>query len=137
MYQNLEKILFSWLKLKAVSLFCILGLSFKEAVFCYLILHFKSQTKFVITVHQQSKNHKPFPFQERVLSVKGGKEFLVGVGFAESALPFGDSQTPEPFLVIPESIAKQTEMIVQAKEVLQQTETVPLKLHRNVEVRWK
>lgn len=70
-------------------------------------------------------------FQERVLSAKGGREFLEACGFQERMESFSEGAEPEAFLVIGSDQAIDIASLVQAIDVLQTGHPVPLKLHRN------
>ncbi|VDN90208.1 unnamed protein product [Brugia pahangi] len=71
-------------------------------------------------------------FQERVSCANGGKEFLMACGFEEKDLINNEQQ--EPFLVIPDNKAMDTYSLIQALEILQTGQAVPLKLSRNAAV---
>uniref|UniRef100_A0A8R1XWX7 UBX domain-containing protein n=1 Tax=Onchocerca volvulus TaxID=6282 RepID=A0A8R1XWX7_ONCVO len=71
-------------------------------------------------------------FQERVSCANGGKEFLLACGFEEKNLINNEQQ--EPFLVIPDDKALDTQSLIQALEILQTGQAVPLKLSRNAAV---
>lgn len=73
-------------------------------------------------------------FQERVLSTKGGREFLLACGFEEKDLNNNGQQ--ERFLEIPDNKAVDTQSLIQALEMLQTSQAVPLKLSRNAAVRY-
>lgn len=73
-------------------------------------------------------------FQERILPVKGGLEFLLACGFKEKLEEAGDISAPEKFLVISEEKANDFASLVQALEILRAGEPVPLKLYRNPSV---
>uniref|UniRef100_A0A914WEH1 PUB domain-containing protein n=1 Tax=Plectus sambesii TaxID=2011161 RepID=A0A914WEH1_9BILA len=73
-------------------------------------------------------------FQERVISARGGVEFLKAIGFLETMMAPADGQPEEPFLVMPLDAAKDREQLEQAKDVLISGVPVPLKLHRNPSV---
>ncbi|CAG9537791.1 unnamed protein product [Cercopithifilaria johnstoni] len=71
-------------------------------------------------------------FQERVSCANGGKEFLLACGFEEK--DFINNGQQESFLVIPDDKAMDTESLIQALEILQTGQAVPLKLSRNAAV---
>lgn len=67
--------------------------------------------------------------KERVLCAKGGFEFLQACGFEEvNAIEDGK---PESFLIIAQTKAEDTAALIQANEILQSGQMIPLKLHRN------
>ncbi|VDM26811.1 unnamed protein product [Toxocara canis] len=70
-------------------------------------------------------------FQERVLAAKGGREFLEACGFEERMEPFSEGAELEEFLVINDDKAEDVASLVQALDVLQTGQPVPIKLHRN------
>lgn len=69
--------------------------------------------------------------QERVVSVRGGMEFLKAIGFAETMASPAEGQPEELFLVISLDAAKDRQQLEQAKDVLISGVPVPLKVHRN------
>ncbi|EFO24996.2 hypothetical protein LOAG_03490 [Loa loa] len=71
-------------------------------------------------------------FQERVSCANGGKEFLLACGFEEKKLINNEQQ--ESFLVLPDDKAADTQSLIQALEILQTGQAVPLKLSRNAAV---
>ncbi|KHJ90399.1 PUB domain protein [Oesophagostomum dentatum] len=73
-------------------------------------------------------------YQERVASVKGGREFLEAVGFSEKMEPFKEGENPEPFLVMPESAAQNTGRLISALEMLKDGQSVPIKISRETSV---
>ncbi|EYB98770.1 hypothetical protein Y032_0128g1433 [Ancylostoma ceylanicum] len=73
-------------------------------------------------------------YQERVASVKGGREFLNSVGFEERMEPFKEGDAPEPFLVMPESAANNTGRLVGALEMLRDGQSVPIKVSRDTSI---
>ncbi|KAK6060011.1 PUB domain protein, partial [Cooperia oncophora] len=73
-------------------------------------------------------------FQERVASVKGGVQFLNAVGFKESMEPFKEGDAPESFLVISENSASDTGRLVTALSMLQDGQSVPIKVSRETTI---
>ncbi|KAL3981755.1 PUB domain family protein [Acanthocheilonema viteae] len=71
-------------------------------------------------------------FQERVSCANGGKEFLLACGFEEK--DFFNNEQLETFLVIPDDKAMDTQSLIQALEIIQTGQAVPLKLSRNTAV---
>ncbi|EPB71465.1 hypothetical protein ANCCEY_09443 [Ancylostoma ceylanicum] len=78
--------------------------------------------------------NKKQPKEERVASVKGGREFLNSVGFEERMEPFKEGDAPEPFLVMPESAANNTGRLVGALEMLRDGQSVPIKVSRDTSI---
>lgn len=70
-------------------------------------------------------------FQERVMSAKGGREFLEACGFEERLEHLEGSSVSESFMVIPDEKASDIPTLVGALDLLQTGQPVPLKLHRN------
>ncbi|VDM96300.1 unnamed protein product [Thelazia callipaeda] len=69
-------------------------------------------------------------FQERVLSVCGGKEFLLASGFEEMELSVNEQK--ELFLVMTDESVMNLHLLIQAVEFLQAGKAVPIKLSRNM-----
>ena len=70
-----------------------------------------------------------------MLAVKGGLEFLLACEFEEKLEATTPESAPEKFLVFPAGKADDVGSLVQALEVLQTGEPVPLKLYRDPTVR--
>ncbi|VDK86058.1 unnamed protein product [Litomosoides sigmodontis] len=73
-------------------------------------------------------------FRERVSCTNGGKEFLLACGFEEKDLINNGNGQEESFLVIPDDKAMDTRSLIEALEILQTGQAVPLKLSRNAAV---
>lgn len=69
-------------------------------------------------------------FQERVLAVKGAVEFLKACGFEDMNVRT-EAGEMDHVLLIPEERVHDVEYLIQALEVLQTHEAVPVHLHRN------
>ncbi|VDO73186.1 unnamed protein product [Heligmosomoides polygyrus] len=69
-------------------------------------------------------------FQERVLSAKGGREFLSATGFKEALEPLREGDTPESFLVISQTAASDVGRLVSALSMLREGQSVPIKISR-------
>ncbi|KAM3726868.1 UBX domain-containing protein [Dirofilaria immitis] len=80
--------------------------------------------------HRIRVNNKVF--QERISCANGGKEFLLACGFEEKNLI--NNEQEEPFLIISDDKAMDTHSLIQALEILQTGQAVPLKLSRNATV---
>lgn len=72
--------------------------------------------------------------QDRVLSAKGGHEFLVACGFEERIEKTTDGASSETVLVISDAKAADAAALGQALNILETGEPLPLKLHRNPKV---
>lgn len=70
-------------------------------------------------------------FQERVMSAKGGREFLEACGFEERLEKLEGNSVSESFLIIPDEKASDIPTLVGALDLLQTGQPVPLRLHRN------
>lgn len=75
-------------------------------------------------------------FQERVLSAKGGREFLSATGFKEALEPLREGDTPESFLVISQTAASDVGRLVSALSMLREGQSVPIKISRERTVRF-
>ena len=72
-------------------------------------------------------------FQERVFSLEGSQEFLQAVGFELKELPGADG-SPERFFVLRPDLARNTERLTTAKDVLFAAEPIRPELDRNRKV---